>query len=176
MKRILVVAGVVCSVALSPLLLAQDGPQPWQQSWSEYGAELGKQLGAGVSPHSELVQKIFDNKSVSWEGALMRPFKGEPKETLLLSMDTIECPVACNLFPSQSGVSGVIRVKVERLTAQPAESAVDEWKNMAVGSMIRFRANTGTSPISLVTMGTVGDTLVRGALILFVEQAEPITQ
>jgi len=82
--------------------------------------------------------------------------------------------VALSWFLGQAGVFGTTRVKVTQLSASPASSAVDAWKKVAVGSDVRFRANTGTSPIIQIATHASGHATFRG-LALFVESAEPIT-
>ena len=177
MKKIAILILAVCSIAeFEWFTAAQTGAQSqeWQQSWSVYGTELGKQLGIGVDPYSELGKKIFDSKDVTWEGTLRLSFKGEPKENLELSMPPLEFPVALSWFLGQAGVSGTTSVKVTRLTARPATSAFDAWKKVSAGSKVRFRANTGTSPIIKFATHVHGDAPFRG-LVLLVESAEPIT-
>jgi hypothetical protein len=177
MKKIgILIVAVCCIAAFESFTVAQTGAQPqaWQQSWSAYGAELGKQLGTGVDPDSELGKKTFYSKNVTWEGTLRLSFKGEPKERLEFSMAPLEFPVALSWFLGQAGVFGTTRVKVTQLSASPATSAVDAWKKVAVGSDVRFRANTGTSPIIQVATHASGAATFRG-LALFVESAERIT-
>jgi len=157
------------------MICAQGSAQqlaPWQQSWSKYGAELGSQMSKGVGPDSELGKKIFYNKPVTWEGTLKNSFEGKQGESVFLTMEQIEFSVPVSFFPGGEG-SALSLVKIGQLLVHPSKLAIDAWKKIPAGTKIRFRANTGTSPVTIGTLSRDGR--AGGLVVLAVYEGEPLT-
>jgi hypothetical protein len=112
---------------------------------------LGTQLSKGVGPDSDSGKAIFHNKPVRWEGTLKRVFKGEAGELIILTMEPIQSKAQIGLFPGGTG-SDLVTLQVNALSLTPSKAATDAWKKLAVGTKVRFRANTGTNPVIITAL------------------------
>lgn len=146
--------------------------QPWQTNWKGYVAEISKRLAKGIDPSAD---SSFKGKQVEFEGILRKAFdSAKPDEYLDVEMESQEITVMVKLFPGVDAAaagSKTSTVTVKKLSLKPEALKRDDWKNILVGSTIRFRSVLEDDAVVLFTMSDRGGS-VRGLVFLYLNSVE----
>ena len=132
---------VICA-GIPATLSGQDSAAPqqlWQSSWAQFLEALVPPEGLGEnSDHEPSVKgKGFEGKQVTWEGVVDR-LPELPTNTVRFQMEPRTAKVA--------GYGGPATVQLH-VVSKP--EAIEQWKQLPLGTKVRFRA-TLTSPLYVV--------------------------
>jgi hypothetical protein len=149
---------VLLGIAALPVFLyGQATTLPWQTDWRKYVEEVAKQM-EHLHPTSPAFDKVFEGKSVTWEGEVAPENKTrKPGTHLIMKMPPVEIEVPVSIFPGGLGSLTKAKVTVTALKLRMTPALEQMWAKVPLGSRVRFRARLEILEVLPVVVSGKGD-------------------